>query len=164
MRMPRRTLCAILTTFLFGSGIAGAEVFMGAPYTDGDTYSDTWVATDALGRQQPGAAQAGPPRADKWVGIFYWTWHVPRGGPNDNTKILAAAGADGKVTWPENGAPHHWGEPELGYYLMTDPFVIRKHASMLVDAGVDAVFFDTTNPPETWKNEYEALCLSLIHI
>ncbi|MEQ1786482.1 MAG: polysaccharide biosynthesis tyrosine autokinase, partial [Acidimicrobiales bacterium] len=43
---------------------------------------------------------------------------------------------DGPVEWPVNGAPHHWGEPELGYYRMTDPFVIRKHASMLVDAGV----------------------------
>jgi len=61
------------------------------------------------------------------------------------------------VQWPGNDAPHHWGEPELGYYLMTDPFVIRKHASMLADAGVDAIFFDVTNPPYTWKAEYEAL-------
>ena len=35
--------------------------------------------------------------------------------------------------------------PELGYYISTDPFVIRKHASMLADAGVDVVIFDT--PP-----------------
>lgn len=124
-----------------------------------DLFSDTWVATDALGRSQPGIEEVGPPKQDKWVGIFYWTWHVPRGkgGPNDNTKILATA-RDGKVEWPENSAPHHWGEPELGYYMMTDPFVIRKHASMLVDAGVDAIFFDVTNPPFTWKDEYEALC------
>jgi hypothetical protein len=62
------------------------------------------------------------------------------------------------VNWPAKGAPHHWGEPELGYYLMTDPFVIRKHATMLADAGIDVVLFDTTNPPHTWKEEYEALC------
>lgn len=92
------------------------------------------------------------------MGMFYWTWHRPsKGGPNDVTQILAAA-RDGKAPWPTNDAPYHWGQPELGYYLMTDPFVIRKHASMLVDAGVDAVFFDTTNPPFTWKEEYEALC------
>ncbi|MCC6487612.1 MAG: hypothetical protein IT364_08945 [Candidatus Hydrogenedentes bacterium] len=135
------------------------EVFSGPPYAGGDLYSDTWVATDALGRMQPDSTLAGAPRPDKWVGIFYWTWHVVRGtgGPNDNTKLIAAA-KDGKVDWPENGAPHHWGEPELGYYMMTDPFVIRKHASMLVDAGVDVVLFDTTNPPFTWKDEYEALC------
>ncbi len=138
---------------------ADAEQFKGKPYTDGDLYADTWVATDALGRTQPGIAEAGPVRKDKWVGFFYWTWHVPRGtgGPNDNTRLIATA-KEGKIDWPNNGCPHHWGEPELGYYLMTDPFVIRKHASMLVDAGVDAVFFDTTNPPFTWKDEYEALC------
>jgi hypothetical protein len=124
-----------------------------------DLYADTWVATDALGRTMPGPAEAGDPKQDKWVGIFYWTWHVPRGngGPNDNTELIATA-KDGKVDWPENGAPHHWGEPELGYYMMTDPFVIRKHASMLSDAGVDVVLFDTTNSPHTWKDEYEALC------
>lgn len=158
MITPHRALRALAGCAIVGSGLAGADVFQGAPYTDGDTYSDTWVATDALGRTQPDAAQTGPPRAGKTVGIFYWTWHVPRGGPNDNTKILAGHTDGDSVAWPEIHAPHHWGEPELGYYRMTDPFVIRKHASMLVDAGVDAVFFDTTNPPATWKDEYEALC------
>ncbi len=136
-----------------------AEEYAGKPYTDSDTYADTWVATDALGRTQPDINTAGPARKDKWVGIFYWTWHVPRGtgGPNDNTKLIAAA-QDGVIQWPENGCPHHWGEPELGYYMMTDTFVIRKHASMLCDAGVDVILFDTTNSPFTWKEEYETLC------
>ncbi|MCC6699442.1 MAG: hypothetical protein IT365_27705 [Candidatus Hydrogenedentes bacterium] len=155
-------LCTVLLFMLYigfrGGQVYAQEVFAGQAYTDRDVYADTWVATDALGRTQPDASVAGPPKPDKWVGIFYWTWHVPRGtgGPNDNTKLIAAA-KDGKVDWPENGAPHHWGEPELGYYMMTDPFVIRKHASMLIDAGVDVVLFDTTNPPHTWKDEYEAL-------
>lgn len=123
-----------------------------------DLFSDTWVATDGAGRVVPGFAECGPVKPDKWVGIFYWTWHVPqRFGPNDNTRILAEA-SGAAVRWPTNGAPHHWGEPELGYYLMTDPFVIRKHASMLADAGIDVILFDTTNPPFTWKDQYEALC------
>ena len=134
----------------------GAE-FRGKPYEGGDVLSDTWVATDGLGRELPGFKECGPVRPDKWVGIFYWTWHTPRGGPYDNTKILAAA-EGGVVHWPTNNEAHHWGEPELGYYQMTDPFVIRKHASLLVDAGVDVVLFDTTNPPFTWKEQYEALC------
>ncbi|MBI2424280.1 MAG: hypothetical protein HYV27_15720 [Candidatus Hydrogenedentes bacterium] len=152
--------CVLGGSMLALSPSPGAEeVYAGKPYADGDLHADTWVATDALGRTQPGLAEAGALRPGKQVGIFYWTWHVPRGagGPNDNTKLIAGA-KDGVVAWPENGAPHHWGEPELGYYMMTDPFVIRKHASMLVDAGVDAIFFDTTNPPHTWKDEYEALC------
>lgn len=150
------TAWVVLTVLTFH--ISAATEFEGKPYTDGDVYADTWVATDALGRTQPGIEEAGPVKKGKWVGIFYWTWHRPNpNGPYDNTKIIAAAG-DGDVVWPENNAPHHWGEPELGYYLMTDPFVIRKHASMLSDAGIDVILFDTTNPPFTWKDEYEALC------
>lgn len=152
-----RPLCGALLIAL--TAIATETVAQDGTPAYRDLFAETWVATDALGRIVPGTAEAGAPRDDKWVGIFYWTWHVPRGtgGPNDNTKLIATA-KDGKVDWPENGCPHHWGEPELGYYMMTDPFVIRKHASMLSDAGVDVVLFDTTNPPFTWKDEYEALC------
>lgn len=133
--------------------------FQGKPYAGDDLFADTWVATDGVGRVQPGIAECGPVKKDKWVGTFYWTWHTPRRGPNDNTKLLAAAAAQGgKILWPPNPDSHHWGEPELGYYRMTDPFVIRKHASMLVDAGVDVLIFDTTNPPFTWRDEYEAMC------
>jgi hypothetical protein len=125
-------------------------------YTGDDLFADTWVANDGAGRQVPGFADCGNVRTDKWVGIFYWTWHTHgRSGPNDNTRLLTHAGNSG-IQWPPPG-DHHWGEPELGYYIMTDPFVIRKHASMLADAGIDVIFFDTTNPPFTWKEEYEAL-------
>jgi len=149
----RATAFAIAIT----SASAGAAEFHGNPYEGGDVWADTWVATDGSGRVVPGFAECGPLKKDKWVGIFYWTWHTPRGGPYDNTKILAEA-KNGVVPWPPDGAADHWGEPELGYYQSTDPFVIRKHASMLVDAGIDVVLFDTTNPPETWKLQYEALC------
>lgn len=155
---PWLRLGATAATIAWACATAFAADYAGKPYADADTFADTWVATDALGREAPGKDEAGPVKKDKWVGIFYWTWHTPnRGGPNDNTKLLATA-KDGVVEWPQNKAPHHWGEPELGYYIMTDPFVIRKHASMLSDAGIDVVLFDTTNPPFTWKDEYEALC------
>ncbi|MBP7050284.1 MAG: hypothetical protein KBE65_04650 [Phycisphaerae bacterium] len=126
--------------------------------TDWDLYSDTWVAADALGREVLGADVCGPPRPDRYVGMFYWTWHTMQGnqGPYDNTRILAAD--PNNPQWGPLGAPHHWGEPELGYYISTDPYVIRKHASMLADAGVDVVIFDTTNPPFTFKESYMVLC------
>ena len=136
---------------------APAAAFEGKPYAGADIFADTWVATDGAGRVVPGFAECGPPRQNKWVGIFYWTWHTPgHRGPYDNSKILAQA-ENGRVQWPGRGA-FHWGEPELGYYIMTDPFVIRKHASMLADAGVDVILFDTTNGDLSWKEEYEALC------
>jgi len=155
MRYP--FLLAILIAAPFGPSAVGRE-YHAEPYSGSDIFADTWVATDGAGRTLPGFNECGPPRTDRWVGIFYWTWHRPQSaGPNDNTKLIAAA-TNGVVHWPENGAPYHWGEPELGYYLMTDPFVLRKHASMLADAGIDVILFDTTNPPFTWKDEYEALC------
>ena len=133
--------------------------------SSGDIFADTWVATDALGRHLPGADICGPPRQEKWVGIFYWTWHTGTNGigrgtrqePSDNSKILKTA-TQGRVDWSNYPRTHYWGEPELGYYRMTDPYVIRKHASMLSDAGIDVVIFDTTNPPHTFKDQYEALC------
>jgi len=137
--------------------IGNASEYHGVPYTGNDVFADTWVATDGAGRKVPGLTECGPVRTNKWTGIFYWTWHTKgRRGPNDNSKILSQA-RDGKIEWPAPG-DYHWGEPELGYYIMTDPFVIRKHASMLSDAGIDVIIFDTTNPPLTFKDEYEALC------
>jgi len=124
-----------------------------------DLYSDTWVATDALGRKLPGFETCGAPKSNKFVGMFYWTWHHGNhGGPHDVTKILAEAENTGKP--PKWGPPgtHHWGEPELGYYVAEDPYINRKHASMLVDAGVDVIIFDTSNPPFTFRDQYMALC------
>jgi hypothetical protein len=56
-----------------------------------DTYSDTWVATDALGRQITTFETTGGPRPDRWVGIFYFLWHGAHveGGPWDITRITS---------------------------------------------------------------------------
>ena len=162
--MNQRRDLYISLTILLGSIVAQqsslAAEFAGKPYKGGDVFADTWVVTDGAGRALPDAKECGPPRKDRTVGIFYWTWHTAgRNGPFDVTKILAEAKArGGEVKWPPAPEAYHWGEPELGYYRMTDPFVIRKHASMLADAGVDVVIFDTTNPPATFRDEYEALC------
>jgi hypothetical protein len=37
-----------------------------------DTYSDTRVATDDLGRPLPTHEQTGPPKPNKTVGLFYY--------------------------------------------------------------------------------------------
>lgn len=150
--MTRTLLSAVIVCgFLYLSSVTAQEPTW-------DLYSDTWIATDALGRTLPGAEACGPPRADKTVGIFYWTWHTQHAGqgPFDNTRIIAEN--PDNPQWGPLTAPHHWGRPELGYYISTDSYVIRKHASMLADAGVDVVIFDTTNPPFTFKDSYMALC------
>ena len=125
-----------------------------------DLFSDTWVATDALNRQLPGYKKCGAVKSNKFVGIFYWTWHTKeRQGPYDVTKIIKKSKKTGGLPkWGPWFRAHHWSEPELGYYISTDPYIHRKHASMLVDAGVDVVIFDTSNPPFTFRDEYMTLC------
>lgn len=127
------------------------------------THPDAWPATDALGRTVSTAETTGPPRKDKFVGAFYFLWlgEHGRGGPYDISKILAkdpsAINDPKNPLWGPQLAYHHWGEPLFGYYLSGDPWVLRKHAQMLFDAGVDTVIFDVTNQT-TYPNNYLALC------
>ena len=124
----------------------------------------TWTAQDALGRTIGTDAQYGKPRPGKTVGMFFVVWHGAHGydhyearpdmdvivpgkndtlSPYDIQKLL-----DERPDAPQYGpvgAFHHWGEPYLGYYVANDEWVIRKHAQMLSDAGVDVIIIDMTN-------------------
>jgi len=151
------TFCLTIATFSFASN----------PEDGRDLYSDSWVATDAIGRDLPIAKNCPSPRKDKFVGIFYWSWHHPNhGGPRDISKILAEAKKTGEEPkWQDGiGASHFWGEPELGYYINDDPYISRKHASMLCDAGIDVIIFDTTNTPYTFKDQYTTICETYLKI
>jgi hypothetical protein len=122
-----------------------------------------WPATDSLGRELPLAAQAGAPKADRFVGVFYFGWMGDEYsyGPYDVTKILARyPDATSSLTFPHDGPQewHYafWGEPLFGYYQGTDPWVIRRHMHMLADAGVDTLVLDATNG-EAYLDVYEQL-------
>ena len=56
-----------------------------------------------------------------------------------------------------HGAMHFWGESLYGYYKNADPWVLRRHANLLSDAGVDFLVFDTTNRA-TYRDVYMKLC------
>ena len=127
-----------------------------------DICSDTWVATDGIGRVTPTADQ-NPLKTDKprTVGIFYITWHTPDhhdGKPYtyDVTKRIDEdpMGTRGNPDWPY--ATYHWGEPEYGYFLSKDEYVCRHDVSMLADAGVDVLIMDVTNAVRYW-DEWEVL-------
>ena len=146
-----------LVAIILGTGARAAEPAQQIR----DTFADTWVATDALGRSLPTCKETGLPRPDKFVGMFYFLWHGEHGqdGPFDISRILADhpdAFADPNTPWGPMGTMHHWGEPIFGYYLSDDEAVIRKHAQMLADAGVDVVIFDVTNG-WTYPKSYLAL-------
>ncbi|PQV64217.1 hypothetical protein B1R32_10661 [Abditibacterium utsteinense] len=124
-----------------------------------DAMSDTWVATDALGRKIARGGEPGVPalRRGKTVIMFYYIWqgfHSPI-GPNDISRLLAANPKN--PAWGPPGSFHWWGEPEAGYYRAEDPWVIRRNMSMLADAGVDAIFFDATNS-YTYPDTVKAVC------
>lgn len=131
-----------------------------------DIYPDTWVGTDALGRTMPAYDSVGPVKKDqrRVVGIFYITWHsddranMKSPYKADVSKILAAdptARLDANhPLWTEGS--YHWGEPEMGYFLSKDEYVIRKDISMLSDAGVDVLIMDVTNAVRYW-DEWKVL-------
>jgi hypothetical protein len=128
-----------------------------------DVQSDTWVCTDDLGRSLPDSAEAGKPRKDKFIGMFYFLWLGRHGdqGPFDVSKILAAdpdaIQKEDSPLWGPEGVFHHWGESVFDYYVGEDEFVLRKHAQMLGDAGVDVIIFDVTNQL-TYPESYVPLC------
>jgi hypothetical protein len=100
--------------------------------------------------------------------MFYFLWHTPGlprhpnwEGPYDVSRILAAdpeaLQKPSSPLWGRIGVSHYWAEPLYGYYLSTDPWVLRRHAQLLADAGIDTLIFDTTNA-QTYRDVYRALC------
>lgn len=155
-RMPRIVACLFALSLLAGCQAASEDA--------SDLMSDTWVATDALGRQMPLQEVVGPVKDGRhFTGIFYITWHgagnhnLP--GPyTDVTKILAedpSARLDAHHPLWKYGS-YHWGEPEAGYFLSQDTWLMRRDLSMLQDAGLDVLILDVTNGVCYW-DEWELL-------
>jgi hypothetical protein len=128
-------------------------------------YGNGLPATDALGRKLPVKSETGSQR-NKLIALFYWTWHTDGNAtfsPVLNiTEILkqyplAETDANHPAWQGITGGVFWWDEPLFGYYRTTDEWVLRKHAEMLADAGVDVVFFDCTNGTFTWKSSYTVL-------
>ena len=126
-------------------------------------YGNSLPATDALGRKLPSAKEAGAKR-EKYVGLFYWTWHTNFAHmdvciPSEYIAKAPEAAYDfNHPIWRKDITSNFWGEPLFGFYRDTDKWVLRKHAEMLAAAGVDVLFFDCTNGSFTWRESYRALC------
>ena len=116
--------------------------------------------TDSLGRRMPEASAVRAFQPDRYVGIFYFLW-LKLNNVYDNSKILQEHPDADQTTasppWGPKRAFHFWGEPMYGYYRSEDPWVLRRHAALLADAGVDFLIFDTTNAV-TYDNVVMKLC------
>lgn len=145
-----------------------------------DTQSDAWAAADALGRELPGEGEAPGAHTNRFVGVFYYIWHGAHGydrhggpkGPEQDVVVPGPADTNspyniseiikappGERRWGPRHAFHHWGEPLFGYYVANDEWVIRKHAQMLCDAGVDVIVLDVTN-----GFSYRAIYLNVLRV
>ena len=125
---------------------------------------DTWVFTDGLGRVSLTYADVGAPREDKTLAMFYWTWHTKETASKGavNTTELLKEYPDAKndynhVAWQGKGHYCFWNEPIYGFYTTEDPWVLRRQAELLANAGVDVIFTDNTNGGFTWRESYLVL-------
>ncbi|MBE6585195.1 MAG: hypothetical protein E7645_01565 [Ruminococcaceae bacterium] len=130
-----------------------------------DVLADTWTATDDVGRSMPTDAKTAD---DSVVGMFYFLWrdadqdYLNPIGATDHYKAYLEGGID--KLWEEmqvggEGHPHYWAEPYFGYYSSNDEWVLRKHAYMFAEAGIDFLFFDTTN-----NNIHERTVMALFKV
>lgn len=133
-------------------------------YHQNEVKPDTWVFTDGLGRTSLTNADVGDPRDDKTLAMFYWTWHtteVAKRGAVNTTELMEkypdAKNDYDHEAWKNTGRYCFWNEPIYGYYTTEDPWVLRKQAELLANAGVDVIFADNSNGSETWSSCYEVL-------
>ncbi|MBR5123687.1 MAG: hypothetical protein IKU90_01025 [Clostridia bacterium] len=122
---------------------------------------DTWVFTDGLGRVSYTYEDVGGPKY-KTVAMFYWDWHTSGNTPVNLTehmkKYPEAKNDYDHPSWPTTGSPvYYWNEPIYGYYRTDDPWVVRKQAELLANAGVDTIFTDNTNGNFIWKESYDVI-------
>jgi hypothetical protein len=153
--MHPRTLSAVAVFFFFGSFLSAQQVSPHQANAFAENPGIPWPATDALGRSLPTSQEVGPPRSDRFVGIFYFLTHTEgsrHGHPEEPLDIARILKQDPDALkhpdsplWGGNAVSHYWGEPLYGYYNSEDPWVLRRHAQLLADAGVDVLIFDTTN-------------------
>lgn len=110
------------------------------------TVNGSWNFTDDLGRSIETEQEF--KKQTKYVGIFYHLLSEGNGKPNNASDIFennSDALTNSKL-WSKTQTGYYWGEPVFGYYDMRyDKYVIRKHAQLLCDAGVDTIIIDYTN-------------------
>ena len=124
--------------------------------------SSKWYGIDGLGREIPSDVKKSTNHS-RLVGMFYWTWHWSQNAPgpyNLNNTVKANPTKINDPNWWKTNYPAKffwWNEPIYGYYMENDDYVLRKHAELLADAGVDFVVFDCTNEAWTFHLAYENL-------
>ncbi len=109
-----------------------------------------YAGVDDLGRVLSDSDGVGAVKAEneRYVGLFYFLWHGAHdaaGTTGVARNLQAILDGTSKVGYGIRDEMHWFAEPLYGYYFANDVWVLRKHAELLTNAGVDFLFFDTTN-------------------
>lgn len=126
--------------------------------------SSDWAAVDGLGRIVPDASETGKARKDRYVGLFFHTWHSNLAPVRDIVNVSKTVAEHPEAVRDYDHPAWQgkdtcvWNEPIYGYYNTIDRWVLRKQAELLADAGVDVVFFDNTNGTENYIPAVMTLC------
>ncbi len=109
-----------------------------------------YAGVDDLDRALADSDAVGAVKAEqeRYVGLFYFLWHGAHdaaGTTGVARNLQAILDGTSKVGYGIKDEQHWFAEPLYGYYFANDTWVLRKHAELLTNAGVDFLFFDTTN-------------------
>ncbi|MBX3256772.1 MAG: hypothetical protein KF862_21730 [Chitinophagaceae bacterium] len=113
------------------------------------------AGTDELGRTLVQNTEAGDPKSNRSVGMFYFLWQGDKGsrtapGYWDLDEISRnSPEVFEKQDHPKWGGRigdyYFWGKPVYGYYRGDDYWVHLRNIQLLTDAGVDFLVIDATN-------------------
>lgn len=93
---------------------------------------------------------------NKGIGILYHTWHCPVSKYKPSNVFNINDSLYGNKSWGPIGWPHWVGQPIDGYYcLYKNKNLIKRHAILLKNAGVDYIYIDITNWPVAYKTHYQ---------
>ncbi len=128
--------------YFFSARIPGA-LRSGAEFRLNDRHKFTPVSLDSKSQQ---------------FGIQYTTYHCPMSQDYGSERVfdikdIRQNGNKLKDYGPVNW--HHWLErPPNGYYCLTDNAgLIKKHAVLLKNAGIDYIYLDMTNDPWAYDGD-----------
>ncbi len=87
---------------------------------------------------------------EHYVGIFYFLWLATNRFSNISTissimEQYGTAAKDMPELWGSPNDVFFFAQPLYGFYSSSDEWVIRKHMELLSNAGIDFLYFDTTN-------------------
>lgn len=124
------------------------------------------AGTDELGRTLIQNSEAGDPKANRSVGIFYFLWQGDKGSKTSPThwdldeishKTPQVLEKQDHPDWGGKiGDYYFWGQPLYGYYRGDDYWVHLRSIQLLTDAGVDFLVLDATNR-NTYPEQSQAL-------